>query len=375
MSSTLQTQKGIEPSEIGPEEILQRAQAGEEISVDEAERLFLADGKELKSLVQTADELRRRSVGDVVTFVKNRNINFTNICAGSCRFCAFRRRPSDPDAYVLDAEQIASKVKEALAIDATEVCVQGGLHPDFGLENYLEILRTIRKISPSIHIHAFSPAEIDHIAEGENLKVAEVIKALREDGLNSVPGTAAEILVNPARSIICPKKISPLRWIEIIKTCHRLGLPTTATILYGHVETPRERAQHIEIVRNIQRETRGFTEFIPLAFFPDNTQLKREGIASSTPSLIESLRVHAVARLMLAGYINNIQASWVKLGPQGAQLMLGAGANDLGGTLVEENITHAAGGKLQGISAEELKQLILDYERVPRQRTTTYELI
>jgi 7,8-didemethyl-8-hydroxy-5-deazariboflavin synthase CofH subunit len=356
------------------EEILQRGLAGEELGVGDCEAMLRAEGAELQALVQTADEVRRRRVGDVVTYVRNRNLNFTNICVGSCRFCAFRRRHGSPGSYVLTLGEIKSRVREALSFGATEVCVQGGLHPEFGLENYLAILRAIREVSSDIHIHAFSPAEIDHIARREHMPVEEVIKALRDAGLNSVPGTAAEILVDRVRSVICPKKICVSRWVEVVTACHRLGLPTTATMLYGTVETPRDRAEHLVLLREIQRRTGGFTEFIPLAFMPYNTQLWEDGIRSQ-PDLADSLRVHAAARLMLAGYVDNIQASWVKLGPRGAQLMLEAGANDLGGTLMEENITRAAGGKMQMIMPKQLEELILELGRIPRQRTTTYKLI
>lgn len=381
MSSSLLTRKDIAQGELRARldlefrEILDRALSGDKLSTTQGERLFRAEGEELPALVRTADEVRRRRVGEVVTYVVNRNLNFTNVCVGTCKFCAFRRSQGDPDAYVLTLEQMAAKVQEALAFGATEVCMQGGLHPEFGLENYLDMLRTIRKISPDIHIHAFSPAELNHIAEREGLSIEEVIKMLHNAGLNSVPGTAAEILVDRVRGIICPKKISTSRWVRIIKTCHRLGLPTTATMLYGHVETPRERAQHLALIRDVQRETRGFTEFVPLAFVPGNTQLQREGVVSSRPNLAENLRVHTVARLMLAGYIDNIQTSWVKLGPRGAQLMLCAGANDLSGTLLEENITRAAGGEQQVMMPKQLQMLILQLKRTPKQRTTTYEFV
>lgn len=381
MSSSLLTRKDIAQGELRARldlefrEILDRALSGDKLSTTQGERLFRAEGEELPALVRTADEVRRRRVGEVVTYVVNRNLNFTNVCVGTCKFCAFRRSQGDPDAYVLTLEQMAAKVQEALAFGATEVCMQGGLHPEFGLENYLDMLRTIRKISPDIHIHAFSPAELNHIAEREGLSIEEVIKMLHNAGLNSVPGTAAEILVDRVRGIICPKKISTSRWVRIIKTCHRLGLPTTATMLYGHVETPRERAQHLALIRVVQRETRGFTEFVPLAFVPGNTQLQREGVVSSRPNLAENLRVHTVARLMLAGYIDNIQTSWVKLGPRGAQLMLCAGANDLSGTLLEENITRAAGGEQQVMMPKQLQRLILQLKRTPKQRTTTYEFV
>jgi len=380
VSSSLPTRTDIEQGELRAgldsdfREILDRAFSHEELSVAEGERLLRAEGGELQALVDVADVVRRRRVGDIVTYVINRNLNFTNICVGSCKFCAFRRSPDDHDAYVLTLEQIAAKVREALAFGATEVCIQGGLHPDFGLGDYLRILQTIREISPDIHIHAFSPAELNHIAHREGMGIDEVVKTLRDAGLNSVPGTAAEILVDRVRSIICPKKITTGRWIDTVKICHRLGLPTTATMLYGTVETPRERAQHLTLIRKIQHETWGFTEFVPLAFMPYNTPLWSDG-ERSPPNVAENLRVHAVARLMLAGYIDNIQTSWVKLGPRGAQLMLCAGANDLSGTLLEENITRAAGGERQVMMPEQLRGLILQLGRTPMQRTTTYEFV
>lgn len=361
--------------ELEFEEILERALAGEELTIKEGERLLWAGGPELRALVAVADEVRRRTVGDTVTYVVNRNVNFTNICVGSCKFCAFRRSLGDPNAYVLRPEQIQAKVQEALRFGATEVCIQGGLHPDFGLEGYIYILRAVRSVSPNIHIHAFSPAELDHISKQEGLRIEKVITGLRDAGLNSVPGTAAEILVDRVRTIICPKKISTGRWVEIVKACHRSGLPTTATVLYGHIEIPYEQAKHLAMIRDIQRETQGFTEFVPLGFMPRNTQLEREGIVTNPPSLAHGLRIHAVARLMLAGYVNNVQASWVKLGPPGAQLMLKAGANDLSGTLMEENISRAAGGEKQAMLPKQLERLIRNLGRIPKQRTTTYDII
>ena len=366
---------GIAQAEIDPEfeDILERVRAGEELNVAEGERLLQAEGLELFALVKAADEVRRRTVGDIVTYVVNRNINFSNICVGSCKFCAFRRSMDDADAYVLTPEKIASKVREAVKFGATEVCIQGGLHPEFRLENYIAILRAVRSVSQSIHIHAFSPGELDYVANLEKISVKDVIEILRDHGLNSIPGTAAEMLVDRVRAIICPKKINTDRWVEIIKTCHRLGLPTTATMMYGHVETPRERAEHVSLIREIQRETKGFTEFVLLPFMFYNTQLWREGVVSSSPNVLENLRVHAVSKLMLAGFIDNIQTSWVKLGPRGAQLMLCAGANDLGGTLMEEKITRAAGGRKQAMLPRELERLILELGRIPMQRTTTYK--
>lgn len=356
------------------QEILSRALEGGELKVEDGERLLKARGPELLALVRTADEMRRRRVGDVVTYVINRNINFTNVCIGTCRFCAFRRRLGDSDAYTLTPEQISAKTREAVEFGATEICMQGGLHPNFRLDDYIEMLAAVRRVSSGIHIHAFSPAELNHIAEHERAEISEVIRALHKAGLNSVPGTAAEILVDRVRNIICPDKIDSNSWIETIKICHRLGIPTTATILYGHTETPRETAEHLTLLREIQRETGGFTEFVPLAFLHRNTQLERIGIRSSRRGAVD-LRLHATARLMLSGYIDNIQASWVKLGRKLAQMMLGAGANDLSGTLMEENISRAAGGHGTKMTPAQLEQMILEVDRIPRQRTTTYELL
>jgi 7,8-didemethyl-8-hydroxy-5-deazariboflavin synthase CofH subunit len=377
VSSSLPARMDTAHVELDPGfvDILQRAISGEELSVAQGERLFHAEGEELSALIQAANEVRRRRVGNIVTFVVNRNINHSNICVGSCKFCAFRRSVGDSDAYVLTVEQIGAKVREAIRFGATEICIQGGLHPAFGLKNYLGVLRTIREISPHMHIHAFSPAELDFIAELEGLPVEDVIRVLRDAGLNSVPGTAAEILVDRVRSIICPNKISAGRWMEIIKKCHRLDLPTTATMLYGTVETPRERAEHLALLRKIQSETRGFTEFVPLAFMSSNTPLQQAGTVAHPPDLAESLRVHAIARLMLAGWIDNIQVSWVKLGSKNAQMMLNAGANDLSGTLMEENISRAAGGSGQAMSPKQLEALIHEIGRIPRQRTTTYNIL
>lgn len=355
-------------------EIFKKPLRGEEIGVDEAERLMKATGSELSGLLITADRIRERSVGDVVTYVVNRNINFTNVCISDCKFCAFHRRYGAPDSYLLTPEEVRIKTQEAVRRGATEICMQGGLHPNLKLKDYLSFLRAIRDVSSKIHIHAFSPAEIDHISKQEDIEIVEVIKALRENGLDSVPGTAAEILVPRVRSIICSEKIGTDEWETIIKTCHRLGIRTTATMMYGHVETAKERAEHLAIVREIQRETGGFTEFVPLGFMHRNTAL-HDMQGSVKREEIDDLRVHATARLMLAGYIENIQASWVKLGPRLAQRVIRAGANDLSGTLMEENISREAGGKISQMFPEQLEGLIRDAGRVPRQRTTMYELL
>jgi len=353
-------------------EIIERALQGKEITVEEGERLLHAEGRELRALVSAADEVRRMRVGNVVTYVVNRNINFTNICVGDCKFCAFKCNRGDKGAYTLTLEQISDKTKEALNFGATEICMQGGLNPELKFEDYVAMLKAIRTVSTDIHIHAFSPAELNFIAKNNGSSLKDVIETLMDAGLNSVPGTAAEILADRVRDIICPSKIGSSEWQATIELCHRSGLPTTATMMYGHVETPRERAEHMALVREIQRETHGFTEFVLLPFMHENTPLLRAGIVQDGPSGADNIRVHAVARLMLTGYIDNIQTSWVKLGPKVAQMMLNAGANDLGGTLLEENISRAAGARVQMMIPQEFERLIKEIERIPRRRTTTY---
>jgi len=355
-------------------EALERALSGKKLEKGEVALLLGVEGRELWMLLQTADLVRRRLVGRVGTYVVNRNINHTNICTGTCRFCAFRRPPSHPQAYSLTPAQVEAKAREAAGLGATEICLQGGLNPDLGLEDYLGLVRAVKRASPHLHLHAFSPAELDHLSRREGLPLREVLAALREAGLDSVPGTAAEILSDRVRKILCPQKISSGRWVEVVKTCHRMGIPTTSTMMYGTVETAEERAEHLLLLREIQRETGGFTELVLLPVVPDHTELRRWGIRSPDPE--ENLRVHAVARLALAGFINHLQASWVKLGPELASRMLLAGADDLGGTLFEENITREAGGRWgQGMTPLQLRTLILRAGRIPRQRDTLYRLL
>jgi len=354
-------------------EILQVALQNEQLTEKEICRLLLSEPEELPTIALIADYKRWLEVGDIVTYVRNRNINFTNICIGSCMFCGFRRDKDDEDAYVLSPEEIARKTAEAVWAGATEVCLQGGLHPDFGLSDYLKILDSVRSVSKSIHIHAFSPEEIEHICRQEGMDVFEVLCALREHGLDSVPGTAAEILSDNVREKICPRKVRTKRWTEIVKACHSLGIPTTSTIMYGTIETYRERAKHLLLIRKIQEETSGFTEFVLLPFVSSRTPLGKAGLRS--PSMSENIKMHAVARLVLGDVLKNIQTSYVKLGLEGAKAALMAGANDLGGTLMEENITSAAGGNVRCMKAEELEELARAVGRIPAERTTTYRLI
>ncbi len=319
--------------------------------------------------LRLADELRKQAVGDEVTFVINRNINFTDICVNCCKFCSFRNRRN----YILSTEEIKAKVSEAVDYGCTEICIQGGLFPDADLDFYLSILDTVRDVSSKIHIHAFSPMEILHAARNSNMHVEDVLREMKWAGLDSMPGTAAEILDDSIRRKICPDKLTTSQWIEIVITAHRLNIPTTATMMYGHIERWEHRIKHLLILKEIQRKTGGFTEFIPLPFMRKNNEL---GKISKGSSGFEDLLVVAISRIILYPEIKNIQASWVKMGIKLAQAALFAGANDLGGTLMEENISKAAGATSgEFIPVEELKAIIEVAGRIPRQRDTLYNII
>lgn len=316
-----------------------------------------------------ADEVRKKAVGDVVTYVLNRNINFTDICVGNCKFCSFRNRRK----YLLTLEEIKEKVREAIYYGCTEVCIQGGLHPNADLEFYKSILNAVREVSEDIHIHAFSPMEIYHMARNSGLEIKDVLKELKAEGLNSIPGTSAEILDDEVRKVICPRKINTRQWIEIIVTAHKLGIPSTATMMFGHVESWEHRIKHMLIIREIQKKTNRFTEFIPLPFMHKNNELGKVIIPSSG---FEDLLVIAISRIILNPYIKNIQASWVKLGVKLAQVALCVGANDLGGCLIEENISKfagASGGEF--LPKEEIINVIKALGRIPKQRNTLYEIL
>ncbi len=318
-------------------------------------------------LFSLADRLRKKAVGEKVTYVINRNINFTNRCMGTCRFCAFRK----PDGYVLSIPQILEKTKAAVNINATEVCIQGGLLPDWDVFNYCEILEKIKEYFPQLHIHAFSPMEVFHAARNGNMSIKETLSCLKSSGLGSMPGTAAEILVDRVRAQICPDKLTTHEWVDVVRTAHNAGIPTTATMMYGHIETMQEQVEHLLIIRELQKKTGGFTEFVPLPFMPYNNRL---GAGMKVLRGFEDLKLHAFARVMLYPYIRNIQASWVKLGKKLAQTALKCGANDLGGTLMEENISKSAGGTNgEYLSPEEFERLIREIHRVPQQRTTLYQ--
>jgi len=356
--------------------ILDKALEDKEISVEEGVKLLGVRDFELTALVLVADELRRRAVGDIITYVVNRNINFTNICYVGCKFCGFKRRPDEPDAYLRSFEEIEAKVEDAINRGATEVCMQGGLPRNMDGYLYRDILQVVKKKAPQIHIHAYSPMEILHGVELTGLSLEEYLIMLKEAGLGTIPGTAAEILDDEVRRVLSQNKLKVPMWVKIITTAHKLGIRSTATIMYGHVEKPRHIANHLALIRSIQKETGGFTEFVPLGFIHENTFLYRKDGAKPGPTGLEDLRVHAVSRLMLHGYIKNLQVSWVKLGIKLAQLCMNAGANDFSGTLMEENISKAAGATAgEYLAPEEMRRLIWDLGRIPAERSTTYELL
>lgn len=356
--------------------IISKALNGKEISVKEAVRLFEAKGHEVSILLMVADYLRWKSVGDLVTFVVNRNINFTNECIINCGFCAYSKPLNSSGTYVLSVEEIVKKALEAWRHGATEVCIQGAINPKLEPEYYFKVLREIKKVLPEIHIHAYSPQEIHYITSKLGLSYDETLKMLKEEGLDSMPGTAAEILDDEVRKIIAPRKINVETWIKIIKTAHKVGIPTTSTMMYGHVDTSYHKAKHLNIIREIQKETRGFTEFVPLSFIHYNTKLYKSGIARAGATGLEDLKVYSVSRIFLNKYIRNIQVSWVKLGPKYAQFLLNAGTNDFGGTLMEENISKSAGASWGTcLPMKEIIRIIRDANRIPAQRTTTYEIV
>ncbi|OMH39449.1 7,8-didemethyl-8-hydroxy-5-deazariboflavin synthase subunit CofH [Motiliproteus sp. MSK22-1] len=359
--------------------ILTAALEGQEVSEAEAVILFQAEGTELEALVAVADLLRSRAVGEKASFVITRNINFTNVCYMGCKFCGFAKRKDESGAELLSMQEVAKRAQQAWDRGATEVCIQGGLHPNIDGDHYRNILKAIKQQVPDMHIHAFSPFEIWFGAHKSKMSVAEFIQDLINHGLGSMPGTAAEILDVEIRKQLTKDKLTTEQWVEIITTAHQLGLPTTATIMYGHIDEPRHWAAHIRLLRDIQKQTGGFTEFVPLGFVhyesPLYTQQRDNDMSVRPgPTAQENIRMHAVSRLMLNGWIDNIQASWVKLGPAYAQQMLRSGANDLGGTLMNESISRSAGGKNgQEIVPEDMVRMIRNAGRTPLRRGTLYQ--
>lgn len=357
-------------------EIVLTTQDGASLTRDQSLLLAHADGDDLLGLLIAANELRRELAGNIVTYVVNRNINFTNICFVGCKFCAFSRGPREHDTYFHSPEKVAEKAIEAWELGATEVCIQGGLPRDLPPFYYRDILRAVKSALPSMHIHAFSPMEIVYGVELTGMPLAGYLSMLRDNGLNTLPGTAAEILDDQVRHVLSRNKLTTAQWKEVITTAHRAGIRSTSTLMYGHIETPGHWVDQILLLREIQQQTEGFTEFVPLGFVHQNTLLFHQGLARSGPSLAEHLKVHALARIMLAGSINNIQVSWVKLNRVLSQLCLHAGANDYGGTLMEENISREAGATAgQYTSPEDFQSLILEAGRIPAERNTSYTRI
>jgi FO synthase len=349
---------------------------GESLAREEMLALAYAEGDDLLGLLVAANELRAELAGNLVTYVVNRNINFTNICFVGCKFCAFSRGPREADTYFLSLEEVGRRAREAWDLGATEVCIQGGLPHELPPYYYRDILRAVKLAVPGMHCHAFSPMEIVHGVELTGMPVRDYLQMLRENGLDTLPGTAAEILDDEVRMVLSRNKVSTAQWKEVVTTAHQCGIRTTSTLMYGHRETPTHWVNQMLLLREIQRETGGFTEFVPLGFIHHNTLLFQQGLARSGPTLAEHLKIHALARVLLAGSIHNIQVSWVKLNRELSQLCLKAGANDYGGTLMEENISREAGATAgQYLSPEEFQALILEAGRIPAERNTVYSRI
>ncbi len=356
--------------------ILDRALQGYEIGEREGLVLCRVEGHELAALAATADLLRRRKVGDRVTYVVCRNINFTNVCYVGCKFCAFSTGPYGADAWNYPLEEVGRRAEEAWNRGATEVCMQGGLPRGMAPGYYRDLLSAIKTRVPRLHIHAYSPMEVTYGVELTGLSMEEYLKDLREAGLGSLPGTAAEILDDNVRMVLSKNKVSVAQWVKVITTAHRLGIPTTATMMYGHRETGEHWVRHILLLREIQKETGGFTEFVPLGFVHQNTALYQQGLARPGPTTAEHIRVHALARILLNDWIPNLQVSWVKIGRRMSQLCLRSGANDFGGTLMEESISRLAGSEEgQMMWPYEFRNLTWEIDRIPAQRSTTYAIV
>ena len=359
--------------------IIEDALLGKEISVEDGIHLFsIEDTDEISALALAADQIRKEDVGDVVTYVVNRNINFTNICDVYCGFCNFMADEGDERAYFLSMDEIAERTVEAWEIGATEVCMQGGMHPEIDGNFYIELIKTVKKAVPEMHTHAFSPYEIYYGAKTLGIEEEVFIRRLKDVGHNTFPGTAAEVLVEEVRKIIAPRKIPTEVWIRVVKKAHKEGMRTTSTIMYGHLDKRHHWAIHLGILRDIQKETGGFTEFVPLRFIPWNTRLfiHSKGKVRKGPTDLDQLKMYAVSRMMLRGWINNIQVSWVKQGPEFAQFSLTAGANDFGGTLMEEQISRFAGASYgQYFPPEEFRKLTREIGRIPAERDTTYGIL
>ena len=359
--------------------ILNEALDLKDISIKQAVELFDTSGLEINAITMVADILRKCSVGDFVTYVVNRNINFTNVCIKKCGFCAFSRDFRNEEGYFLPVEEIIRRTTEAWKLGATEVCIQAGLPPKMDGNLYVDICEEIKKAHPEIHIHAFSPEEVQYGAFCSGKPVEEYLKMLKDAGVGSLPGTAAEILNQEIRDIISPGRISAKEWINVIKCAHKLGIPTTSTIMYGHIESSMHKAEHLAIIRSIQKETKGFTEFVPLSFiYKEAPMYYRNSIRGMRqgPDGNEIIKMHAISRIMLNNYIKNIQVSWVKEGLKMSQILLSAGVNDFGGTLINESISTSAGAEYgQMMKPKEIHHVVKSAGKIPAQRSSTYRIL
>jgi 7,8-didemethyl-8-hydroxy-5-deazariboflavin synthase CofH subunit len=359
--------------------ILGRVLDGVEVSVADADVLALTTGRELQALTLVADELRRRHVGDTVTYVVNRNINFTNVCIKHCGFCAFSRDHREEEGYLLPIEEVVRRAREAWELGASEVCIQAGLPPKLDGRFYIDLARALKAALPALHLHAFSPEEVLYGSIRSGLSIKEYLTELKAAGLGTLPGTSAEILDQPIRDLIARGRITVDQWVEVITTAHALGIRTTSTIMYGHVETPAHWVRHMALLRDIQKDTGGFTEFVPLSLIHSEAPMYAKALVPGVrpgATGVEVIRMHALARVMLGPVLRNIQASWVKEGPKLAQALLDAGANDLGGTLINESISTSAGAQYgQLVGPAELHRWIRDAGRVPALRDTLYNIV
>lgn len=355
--------------------VADRVLSGERLTEEQALLLLRVTGRNVWKVAAAADRVREAKVGDTVTYVRNQNINVTNLCVNACGFCGFSRKLGDPDVFFHDRETIVGKAAEAKRRGVTEICTVSGLHPDFDVESYAGIYRWIGEGAPGVHIHASNPMEVAYAAQKSGIPTRDALRVMKEAGLSSLCGTAAEILVDDVRKVICPQKVSTAEWVRIIREAHEMGIPSTATIMYGHCDSDEDRIRHLSILRDIQDDTKGFTEFVPLSFIHRETPLFRAGKARAGATGREDLLLFAVARLYLDN-IPHLQSSWVKLGPKLAQLGLIAGADDLGGTMFEESISRGAGARdTDYLDPAEMRRMAEDLGRTLRQRTTLYRLV
>ena len=356
--------------------VLDRALSGQDITSEEAVVLFGTEGQEYNAMVMVADDLRKRTVGDIVTYVVNRNINFTNVCIKRCGFCAFSRDFREEEGYLLPVEEIIRRAKEAWDYGATEVCIQAGLPPKMEGDLYIRLCEAINREVPDMHIHGFSPEEVLYGSIRSESTIKAYLTELKAAGVGSLPGTSAEVLDQDLRDQISPGRITVDQWTEVITTAHELGIPTTSTVMFGYLETATQLAKHLELIRGIQQQTGGITEFVPLSFVHTEAPMFMKGLVRDVrpgPSGMDVIKMHAISRIMLNNWIPNIQASWVKEGPRMSQLLLTAGVNDLGGTLINESISTAAGAQHgQLMRPVEFRQMIRQAGRIPAERYTTY---